>query len=82
MLTHAAALSRIFDVAVRKGWLSDKHPVARLNTKGRRSVARPAFEPMEVSKLLAFMPVWVEQADRSAVAEMRELLRDYGRWSY
>lgn len=77
MLTHAAALSRIFDVAVRKGWLSDKHPVARLNTKGRRSVARPAFEPMEVSKLLAFMPVWVEQADRSAVAEMRELLRDY-----
>ena len=77
MLTHAAALSRVFDVAVRKGWLSDKHLVPRLNTKGQRSVARPAFEPKEIEALLMFMPSWMGEAHRPAATEMRELLRDY-----
>ena len=77
MLTHAAALSRIFEVAVQKGWLSDRHLVPRLGTKGQKSQARPAFAVAEVQSLLEFMPQWIAQASQPAVAQMRELLRDY-----
>jgi len=77
LLTHAAALSRIFEVAVQRGWLSDRHLVPRLNTRGLRSEARPAFAVAEVQTLLDFMRQWITQSSVPAVAQMRELLRDY-----
>ena len=64
-------------LAVQKGWLSDRHLVPRLGTKGQKSQARPAFAVAEVQSLLEFMPQWIAQASQPAVAQMRELLRDY-----
>ena len=58
MLTHFSAYNKIFDLAVSRGWLSDKHPVPRLNTKGEKSKARPAFTREEVDYLLGFLKTW------------------------
>ena len=43
LLTHSVAFNRVFDLAVNKGWLSHRHIVPKLNTKGEKGKARPAF---------------------------------------
>ena len=77
MLTHFAAYNRIFDLAVARGWLSDKHPVPRLGTKGEKSTPRPAFTRKEIDYLLNFMKTWSEGGKKQEAHNGRLLLRDY-----
>ena len=77
MLTHFAAYNRIFDLAVARGWLSDKHPVPRLGTKGEKSKARPAFTREEVDYLLTFLKTWSLGGKTREAHLGRLLLRDY-----
>lgn len=73
----AAAWSRLQQVAVARGWISDKVAIPKLSARGEPSRARPAFSKEEVETLLAYMQQWSQQGLRASEREMRPLLRDY-----
>ena len=77
LATHSVAYNKVYDLAIAKGWLSDRHLIARLNTKGEKGVARPAFSRQEVDYLLNFMTTWVEGGKSAKAHAGRHLLRDY-----
>jgi len=74
--THNSALSRVFDEAVVRGFLSKSH-VPVLKNKGRRSKRRPSFAMHEYRSLVQSFPAWVQKGRKGKSREMRELLRDY-----
>ena len=73
----AAAWSRLQQVAVSRGWISDKAATPRLSTRGEKSKPRPAFNRDEINKLLTFMEQWSKEGRLAAEREIRPLLRDY-----
>lgn len=77
LATRNSAFKRIVEVAIERGWLSDKVPVAQLSRKGRKGTARPALTKAEVEALLAFLPKWSDSGKTAKAREMRLLLRDY-----
>jgi integrase len=77
LLTHSVAFNRVFDLAVNKGWLSHRHIVPKLNTKGEKGKARPAFSRQEIDFLLGFMKTWAEGGKNKRAHDGRVLLRDY-----
>jgi integrase len=77
MMTHFSAYNRIFDLAIKRGWLSDKHPVPRLGTKGEKSTPRPAFTRKEIDYLLEFLKTWSQGGKTQEAHLGRLLLRDY-----
>jgi integrase len=77
LLNHAAAFNRIVELAVKRGWLSSNHTIPRLNTKGERSKARPAFNRAEVDFLQNYLVDWVKGGNAGRGHNMRIALRDY-----
>lgn len=75
-LTHNAALKRIFDEAVIRGFMVDAAR-PKLEAKGRETQRRPAFDVDEIRAMLAGFDSWVERGRNEAAIESRLLLRDY-----
>jgi len=69
--------SKLQQVAVNKGWLSDKVAIPKLTSRGQKSTARPAFSREEMDKLITFMKTWALEGRLAVEREMRPLLRDY-----
>ena len=76
MLTHNAALNRIFDEAVIRGYLNEANR-PKLETKGKASDRRPAFELHEVKALLNGFDGWIERAKTEKSKLARLFMRDY-----
>jgi integrase len=76
MLTHNAALNRIFDEAVIRGFLSEANR-PKLEATGKKSERRAAFDLSELRALLGNFDDWINAARTDLSKEMRQLLRDY-----
>ena len=77
LLTHNAALNRVFDEAVIRGLLTDANR-PKLETKaGGSSDRRPAFELKELQAVLGNFDAWIKAARTPESYERRELMRDY-----
>lgn len=76
MLTHNAALNRVFDEAVIRGFLTEANK-PKLEATGKKSERRAAFDMNELRALLANFDGWIEAARTAQSKEMRTLLRDY-----
>jgi len=77
LLTHSVAYNKVFDLAIEKGWLSDKHAIPRLGVKGEKSTPRPAFTREEINCLLEFMAKWSQGGKSDLAHQGRLLMRDY-----
>jgi integrase len=76
VLTHNAALNRIFDEAVDRKFLTETAK-PKLDTKSRTGDRRPAFSLVEVRALLGNFDGWISAGRHERSREMRTLLRDY-----
>ena len=76
MLTHNAALNRVFDEAVIRNFLTEANR-PKLEAKGKASDRRPAFDMAEIRALVGSFDEWIERARNIKSKEMRTLLRDY-----
>jgi integrase len=76
MLTHNAALNRVFDEAVIRGFLTEANK-PKLEATGKKSERRAAFDMNELRAVLANFDGWIEAARTAQSKEMRTLLRDY-----
>ena len=76
MLTHNAALNRVFDEAQMRGFLTDANR-PKLESKGKDSKRRPAFSVIEVKALIARFEGWIDNARNKESTEARTLMRDY-----
>ena len=74
--THNSALNRVFDEAVKRGWLGAGQLPQPLNT-GSEGRARETFTMSEYKSLTAFMVRWSKKGHMEKTKQMRELLRDY-----
>lgn len=75
LLTHNAALNRVFDLAVEKGYMSQSSR-PELKAKGKKSERRVEFTEAEVRALRANFDNWIEIGREDSRA-VRALLRDY-----
>lgn len=75
LLTHNAALNRVFDLAIEKGYmtLSSK---PNLIAKGKASERRDEFTEEEVRALRGNFEQWIDRG-RADAKPVRALLRDY-----
>lgn len=76
LMTQNAALNRVFDEAVARGFLSDVNR-PKLEAKGKASDRRPAFDLNEVHVMFASFDSWIANARNDKSRELRLLLRDY-----
>jgi integrase len=76
MLTHNAALNRVFDEAVIRGYLTEASKL-KLEATGKKSERRAAFDMTELRALLANFDDWIDAARTEQSKEMRMLMRDY-----
>lgn len=76
LMTHNAALNRIFNEAVIRGYLNDINK-PKLETKGKAGARRPAFDLEEVKRLIRAFEGWPERGKDQHLIECRFLLRDY-----
>ncbi len=76
LLTQNSALNRIFDEAVQKGLMTDSQR-PKLETKGKKSVRRPAFELVEIKAVLENFDGWINNARNEHSRETRLIMRDY-----
>ena len=74
--THNAALSRIFDEAVLRGFMAEIEK-PKLDVTGRKTERRPSFDDEEVIALVNHFDSWAERGLTEASREKRYLLRDY-----
>ncbi len=75
LLNFSSALNRIHQTAVARGWISERVPLPKLQGKGEKGQARPAFSEAEIQKLRDHLRDWHLQVT-GKTAEMRRLLRD------
>lgn len=76
VMTHNAALNRVLDEAVMRGYLNDiTRP--KLEAKGKTGDRRPAFDLEEVKRLIRAFEGWPERGKTQHLIECRFLLRDY-----
>ncbi len=75
-LKHNAALNRIFDEAVVRGFLTEVNR-PKLETKKSAGDRRPAFELHELAAVLRNFESWINSAKSEASKERREIMRDY-----
>lgn len=76
MMTHNAALNRVFDEAVLRNYLTEANRL-KLESKGTKSTRRAAFELGEVWALLGSFDAWIERALKETSKALRPLMRDY-----
>ncbi len=76
IMTHNAALNRVLDEAVMRGYLNDiTRP--KLEAKGKTGDRRPAFDLEEVKRLIRALEGWPVLGKSKHLVECRFLLRDY-----
>jgi integrase len=76
LLTHNAALNRVFDEGVIRGYLTEiTRP--KLEIKGRLGERRPAFDLDELKILIRGFDAWIDKAVKAHSKQCRYLLRDY-----
>jgi integrase len=73
----ASAWSKIQEIAVNKGWISDKVAIPKLITRGVKSKPRAAFSREEIERLLTYMESWAKEGRLEVEREIRPLVRDY-----
>lgn len=77
MMTHNAALNRVFDEAVLRNYLTEANRL-KLVSKGKKSTKRAVFDLDEVKALLGNFDAWIDRAEKSKQSkQLRTLLRDY-----
>jgi integrase len=76
LLTQNAALNRVFDEAEIRNFLSPANR-PKLESKGKTSDRRPAFDLQEARALLGKFDGWIERGRTEQSKELRHLLRDY-----
>ncbi len=76
LLSHNAALNRVFDEAVARAFLTDANR-PKLEAKGKVGDRRPDFDINEVRALRAGFDAWIERGRNEKSKELRALLRDY-----
>lgn len=76
LLTHNAALNRVFDEAVIRGFLTEANK-PKLDAKARTGDRRPAFTLKEVQALIGNFDAWIDAGKTERSKEMRMLMRDY-----
>lgn len=76
MLTHNAALNRVFDEAQMRNFLTDANR-PKLESKGKDSKRRPDFSVIEIQALIAGFDGWIERARSKVSKEARQLMRGY-----
>jgi integrase len=76
LMTRNAALNRVFDEAVDRGFMAAANRPKPEN-KGEKSARRPAFDVEEVRALRAGFDDWIDRARNEQSKELRALLRDY-----
>lgn len=76
LLTQNAALNRVLDEAVTRNFLSDANR-PKLESKGKPSARRPAFDLNEIHAMLASFDNWIARARNDKSKELRLLLRDH-----
>jgi len=76
LMTQNAALNRVFDEAVDRGFMTAANRPKPAN-KGEKSARRPAFDVEEVRALRAGFDDWIGRARNEQSKELRALLRDY-----
>ena len=74
--THNSAFNRVYDEAVRLGYLSSDRRL-ELNNRGKKSERRPDFTIQEYTHLYRTMRTWVKAGRKGKSRDMRYLLRDY-----
>jgi len=74
-LNHNAALNRVFDEAIYRGYMFEINR-PKLVAVGKKSERRPAFSLEEVRALRANFDSWILKGKADSV-ELRSLLRDY-----
>jgi integrase len=77
LMNHASAFNRVVEYAIQHGWISQQTPIARLNRKGQKGKARPAFTREEINYLLEFLKNYSTGGHSKVAKEMRLLSRDY-----
>jgi integrase len=75
ILNHNAALNRVFDEGIYRGYMYEINRPRLLNVKKVKN-RRPVFDMPEVRALRANFDEWIERA-RSDSIEIRRLLKDY-----
>ena len=76
LLTHNAALGRVFDEAQMRGFMTEANR-PRLESKGKDSERRPAFTLEEVQAMLGSFDAWIERSRSDISKESRTIMRDY-----
>jgi integrase len=74
-LTHNAALNRVFDEAIYRGYMVEANRLV-LKAKGKASERRVEFSVEEVKALRSNFDAWIEKG-RVDTRELRALLKDY-----
>jgi integrase len=74
--TQNSALNKVFDFAVEHNW-ANRTQLPKLNNKGHKSEARPAFTYEEYKQLTIELDKWTEQCKLKRSRDMRDLLNDY-----
>jgi integrase len=79
LLTHNAALNRVFDEAVARGFMTElSRPKLTIGKeKNGKANRRPAFTVKELKTLLAVMQLWIANAINARSKETRQLMFDY-----
>lgn len=75
LLNHNAALNRVFDLAIEKGYMSQSSR-PELHAKGKKSERRVEFTEPEVRAMRGCFETWIELG-REDSKPVRALLRDY-----
>lgn len=76
LMTHNAALNRVFDEAVIRNFLTEANR-PKLKSKGKASDRRPDFDMNAVRALRANFQAWIQRGRDEQSKELRYLLRDY-----
>jgi integrase len=75
--TYTSAWTKVCELAVARGWISERVPVPKMTASGQKSKPRPAFTREEIDFLLKYMESWIVGGRSEAIREIKPLLRDY-----
>lgn len=74
--THNAALQRVFDLAIRQGWMKEWQSPTLLN-EGADGETRATFTPKEFEKLTAYLEGWSAGGREGISRQIRAVLREW-----
>lgn len=74
---HASAYIRVINLARDRGYIGHNQLVPLLDSKGKRSLPRPAFTAEEIKELLSYTETWQKSSYTDRTAMMRTLCSFY-----